>query len=127
MHLVALRALQEALAQQWVPVSPHITIASTLDLGLADAAAAERHARGTAWATTATATILKPCSHGTCAISPSAPTPYPNRIIARTDGPENPTHAANAPGNPARRMPSVMPVWLLAGPGRNWHNAMMSR
>ena len=27
---------------------------------------------------------------------------------------------------PARKMPMLMPVWLLAGPGRNWQSATMS-
>ncbi|CPO42683.1 Uncharacterised protein [Bordetella pertussis] len=34
--------------------------------------------------------------------------------------------AAAMPAQPARASPSAMPVWLLAGPGRNWHSATSS-
>ena len=30
-----------------------------------------------------------------------------------------PSHAHSAPRIPARTIPMLMPVWLLAGPGRN--------
>jgi hypothetical protein len=47
MHLVALRALQEALAQQRGAGLPgHHHRLDIVDLELPDAAAAERHARG---------------------------------------------------------------------------------
>ena len=32
----------------------------------------------------------------------------------------------NPPGSPERSNPSAMPIWLLAGPGRNWHSATRS-
>jgi len=73
----------------------------------------------TAWATTATATILRPCSQGTCEMSPSSATPYSKAIMATAEGIVNPNQAANAPARPARSVPSVMPTWLLAGPGKN--------
>jgi len=80
----------------------------------------------TACATTATATILSPCS------TPDGITPgYPatNRastIRAMADGRVKPAQAANAPRYPHRDRPSAMPTWLLAGPGRNWHSATRS-
>src|SRR5438094_5337645 len=58
--------------------------------------------------------------------SPNSVTPYPKRIIARADGIVNPSQAAKAPGRPARRMPRLIPTWLLAGPGRNWQRATIS-
>ena len=42
------------------------------------------------------------------------------------DGAVKPSHAIAAPAYPARRYPIAMPVWLLAGPGRNWHRATRS-
>ena len=42
------------------------------------------------------------------------------------DGVVKPSQAAKAPGRPARRMPRLIPTWLLAGPGRNWQSATMS-
>ena len=41
-------------------------------------------------------------------------------------GTVKPSQAASPPGRPARSMPIVMPIWLLAGPGRNWQSATMS-
>ena len=31
----------------------------------------------------------------------------------------DPSQAATAPGNPARKMPMATPTWLLVGPGRS--------
>ena len=43
------------------------------------------------------------------------------------DGMVNANHAANPPSRPLpRRMPSVKPTWLEAGPGKNWQSATMS-
>ena len=52
--------------------------------------------------------------------------PRANRIIAIADGSVKPAHAASAPRQPARSQPSAKPVWLLAGPGRNWVRATRS-
>src|SRR5712671_4649370 len=65
----------------------------------------------TAWATTATATIFRPCSQGTCEMSPSSATPCPKAIMATAEGIVNPNQAANALRRPARSVPSVMPSW----------------
>ena len=37
-----------------------------------------------------------------------------------------PTHAAAAPGIPARAIPIAIPTWLDAGPGGNWQSATRS-
>ena len=80
----------------------------------------------TANATTATATTLSPRSQPPAASSPNAAMPYPNRISSAADGRVKPSHAATPPPMPARVMPTAMPTWLLAGPGRNWHSATRS-
>ena len=76
-------------------------------------------------ATTAAATILRPCSQ-----SPTSPlnscTPYANRMSATAEGIVKPSHAMNPPISPARLMPTAIPNWLLAGPGRNWQRAISS-
>ena len=41
-------------------------------------------------------------------------------------GSVNPSHAANAPAQPARRRPTAIVSWLLAGPGSVWHSAARS-
>ena len=79
----------------------------------------------TAWATTATATIFKPRSQPASAKS-NEPTPKANTVSNTADGRVNPSQAANPPGSPARMIPTVIPTWLLAGPGRNWHRATTS-
>ena len=44
----------------------------------------------------------------------------------QAEGMVKPSHAAIAPGRPPRRRPRAKPVWLLAGPGRDWARAMIS-
>ena len=52
--------------------------------------------------------------------------PNAKAISASAEGSVKPVQAASAPSQPARCMPSAMPTWLLAGPGRNWHSATRS-
>lgn len=102
----------------------------------AAAAAKARVARGgsgasvrpivqTACATTATATTMRPCSQAACTAAPVL-TRRANAAIAAADGRVKPIQAASAPAQPARSMPTAMPTWLLAGPGRSWHSATRS-
>ena len=70
----------------------------------------------TAWATTATATIFSPCSHGRMREIAEG-----GHAIAESDhrhgrGQREPEPGGERPGRPARRMPIVIPTWLLAGP-----------
>ena len=80
----------------------------------------------TAWATTATATTLRPCTSPAGMPSPPAENPRPNNASAKADGSVKPTQAASAPPQPLRISPSAIPTWLLAGPGKNWHSATRS-
>ena len=80
----------------------------------------------TATATTATATAFSPRSQPPSASPSKAATPYPNAISSAADGRVKPSHAATPPAKPARVIPTAMPTWLLAGPGRNWHSATRS-
>ena len=80
----------------------------------------------TACATTATATTLRPCTQPAAASAGWADKVWANSSSAAAEGKVKPTHAASAPQSPARVMPSAMPSWLLAGPGRNWHSASSS-
>jgi hypothetical protein len=41
-------------------------------------------------------------------------------------GSVNPSHAAKAPAQPARILPTAIVSWLLAGPGSVWHRATRS-
>src|SRR5262249_42584263 len=123
------------------PAGPATAITSTWETGLGDAStasaariASDARARSaarframphTAWATTATATTLSPCSHPTSA-SPAVRRPYAKTTRAAADGSVNPSHAATPPSSPARISPIAIPTWLLAGPGRNWHSATRS-
>ena len=79
----------------------------------------------TALATTATAAIFNPCSHP-ASVTPSRWRPKAKTTRAMAEGKVNPSHAATAPGNPARTMPIAIPTWLLVGPGRNCQSATMS-
>src|SRR5205823_3970111 len=88
-------------------------------------AAAEHERAHAAGATTATATSLSPSSQP-AAPTPDARTPYAKAISATADGSVNPSHAATPPASPARSMPSAIPTWLDAGPGRNWQSATRS-
>ena len=76
-------------------------------------------------ATTATAAIFSPSSHPPPS-PPNSCTPYANAASATADGNVNPSHARNPPRYPARPVPTAMPSWLLAGPGKNWHSATSS-
>jgi len=79
----------------------------------------------TACATTATAAILSPRSQPALERSrPRIDRAKSTRRIA--DGSVKPSHAASPPARPARKMPTAMPTWLLAGPGRNWQRATTS-
>ena len=80
-----------------------------------------------ACATTATATSLSPCSTPSAngPVKMVAPSAKENRMIA--DGMVKANQAANPSSRPLpRKMPSVNPTWLDAGPGRNWQSATMS-
>jgi hypothetical protein len=46
--------------------------------------------------------------------------------MIRALGSVNPSHAAAAPAQPARRRPTAIVSWLLAGPGSAWHSATSS-
>ena len=80
----------------------------------------------TAWAITATAATFSPCTTARPDTPPMRASPRPSRIMAMADGSVNASQAASMPAHPARFRPSAMPTWLLAGPGRNWHNATRS-
>ncbi len=80
----------------------------------------------TACATIATATIFSPRTAPDDASAPCCAMPSAKAIIAIADGSVKPAQAASAPRQPARSQPSAMPVWLLAGPGRNWVSATRS-
>ena len=79
----------------------------------------------TAWATTATATTMRPCSHPAVVI-PDPCTRSAKTTIAMADGKVKPAQAAMPPKKPARLIPMEMPSWLLAGPGIIWHRATRS-
>jgi len=79
----------------------------------------------TASATAATATTFSPCSQ------PAACSPMFWRVSAKitmriADGSVNPSHAAKAPGIPARSKPIESPSFELAAPGRNCESATRS-
>jgi hypothetical protein len=80
----------------------------------------------TACATIATATTFRPCTAPEAASDSYRAMPWANRISATADGSVKPSHAHSEPAHPARSMPSAMPTWLLAGPGRNWQSATRS-
>ena len=80
----------------------------------------------TAWATTATAAILSPCNRPLPSASPAPATLNANSTMAMAEGNVNPSQAAKPPAKPARKRPTPMPTWLLAGPGKNWHSATRS-
>ncbi|CFN26153.1 Uncharacterised protein [Bordetella pertussis] len=80
----------------------------------------------TACATTATAASFSPCSAPEAARPSSCPRPSANASMNSADGRVKAIQAAAMPAQPARASPSAMPVWLLAGPGRNWHSATSS-
>jgi hypothetical protein len=88
----------------------------------------ERHIDQTACATIATVTIFRPWTteSSTRLPSPAHASPCANSTSSMADGSVKPSQAANAPAHPARPSPSAKPTWLLAGPGRNWHNATSS-
>ncbi len=80
-----------------------------------------------ACATTATATSFRPWSTPSAKgpVNAVAPSAKAKRMIA--DGMVKANHAASPPSRPLpRRMPSVKPTWLEAGPGKNWQSATMS-
>src|SRR5699024_7065894 len=79
-----------------------------------------------ACATIATATIFSPCTMPSEINVLSEVIPNANKINAIADGIVNPNQAANAPKYLAFDNPSAIPTWLLAGPGKNWHNATKS-
>ncbi len=77
----------------------------------------------TACATTATAASCSPCSTRPASaerVNQAADSAMPN--ISSAEGRVNPTQAARPPAQPARCSPMQKPVWLEAGPGRNWHS-----
>ncbi|MNV48307.1 hypothetical protein D3C71_1402060 [compost metagenome] len=80
----------------------------------------------TAWATIATAATFSPCMTADPDSQPKWARPIANPISASAVGSVNASQAAAMPAHPARRRPSAMPTWLLAGPGRNWHRATRS-
>ena len=80
----------------------------------------------TAWATTATATTLSPCTSPAGKPAPPDEKPSPSAASTKAEGSVKPTQAASAPSQPLRIKPSAMPTWLLAGPGKNWHSATRS-
>jgi len=73
----------------------------------------------TACATTATATTFRPWTAPDWAAPAHRVTPNAKGMGARADGSVKPAHAPQAPNQPARRSPSVIPTWLLAGPASN--------
>ena len=79
-----------------------------------------------AWATTATATILRPCNQAARPVSAQLETPYAKAIMVSADGAVKPIQEQSPPLSPARRMPIEIPTWLLAGPGRNWQSPTRS-
>jgi hypothetical protein len=83
----------------------------------------------TACATTATAAAFSPATAPATgpACGTAAPaTSTPMRPISTALGSVNPTHAATAPGQPARSRPMAIDSWLLPGPGSAWHRATSS-
>ena len=86
----------------------------------------ERAIPHTAWATTATATTLRPCNQPASAVLANAPIPKANAISANADGRVKPIQAASPPRRRARAMPIAILTWLLAGPGKNWQSATRS-
>lgn len=87
----------------------------------------DRAMPSTACATMATATSFSPCRRPSPrAVSPIAPAPEAKASINSADGRVKAIHAASAPGRPARIRPRPKPVWLEAGPGRNWESATSS-
>ena len=64
----------------------------------------------TTCATTATATILSPYSHGESTRLPNTPSRHNQRIIASADGIVKSSQAQTAPGTPARKVPILIPT-----------------
>jgi len=81
----------------------------------------------TAWATIATATSFRPCSSPAPAREAERlAAPDANTTSSAAEGSFKPAQAASPPVQPARIRPSANPVWLDAGPGRNWHSPTTS-
>ena len=127
------------------PTAAPTTISAgwTAGTGIASTATAARAARAsrgasgvsrraiasTAWATTATAAALSPATAPATGPSDGIAAPAtttPSRAIRAALGSVKPTHAAIAPGQPARSRPIATESWLLPGPGRAWHSATSS-
>ena len=74
--------------------------------------------------------LRRPASAHATALRPrarcSARAPYATSVMTIADGSVKPAQAASAPKYPARMRPMANPIWLLAGPGRNWQSATRS-
>ena len=80
----------------------------------------------TAWATTATATILRPWIAAPARRPVKEVESSANSKSSKAEGKVKPSQAARPVERPRRDRPSAKPTWLLAGPGRNWHSATRS-
>jgi len=86
-------------------------------------AASERAIPSTPPATTTTATSFSPWIAARNSAEPSGGARLANANISSAAGAVKARKAASAPRQPARSSPIAKPIWLLAGPGRNWHRA----
>ena len=88
--------------------------------------ARERCMERTAWATMATATSSRPWRARKAMGPVKRLWPKAKANMSSAEGRVKPSQAASPPGSPPRRRPRAKPVWLLAGPGRDWASAMIS-
>jgi hypothetical protein len=84
-----------------------------------------RRIASTASSTTGTATSSRPCTHPAPATSVE-PITSANAVMSTADGSVKPSHAAIAPGTPARCAPIAIPSWLDIGPGSRFVTATSS-
>jgi hypothetical protein len=79
-----------------------------------------------AWATTATATSFRPWTSPSAHGPETAEAPKATATSRSADGSVKAAHAATPPRRPPRTSPTAKPVWLDAGPGRNWQSVTRS-